>query len=235
MSKQVSHTYARLAGFLYIAVMASFIAPYVITSGIVVPGDYARSADNVAASETLYRVALTIQLLGCAAIMLLSGALSALLAPVNLFLALVAMAWRIGEALLLSFVVALRFATLGNYLQAAGGGGTIDHESLHRVLTSGAGAASYAAFAFLALGSIAYFYLLYKSQFIPRPLSGFGILASAAMLVLACAYLVFPAQVSSIGLAGMAPMFLAEIAIGLWLLINGVNLRYWRTADETQT
>jgi len=234
MNAQALHTYARLSGFLYLAVMASFIAPYVITSGIVVSGDFALSAEKVAASETLYRLALTIQLLGCAAIVLLSGALHALLRTVSPFFALVALAWRLGEALLLSFVVALRFAALGNYLQAADGAGATDHESMHLVLSSGAGAASYAAFAFLALGSIAYFHLLYRSRFIPRVLSGFGILACLAMLALVGAYLVFPAHASSIGLTGMAPMFFAEVAIGLWMLIKGANLRHWRPVAEAQ-
>ena len=88
MSDSPLQGHARLAGLMYLVVMASFIAPYAMVSAIVVPGDFAQTARNVAASETLYRAALVIQALGCAAIIVLSGALYALLRHLNAPLAL---------------------------------------------------------------------------------------------------------------------------------------------------
>jgi hypothetical protein len=209
---------------MYLTVMAAFIAPYAMLQSLAVPGDFAQTAANVAAAEPLYRAALSIQTLGCVGIVLLSGALYAVLYRVDARLALLALIWRAGEAILLAVGAIIRFAALKNYVAAAGEADVAAREALHE-LASAVGASSYVAFIFLALGSIVFFTLFFISRLIPRALSGFAILASLLMLALAFAYLLAPGAVAGVGMTGMAPMFVAEVGVGLWLLIGGVSLK----------
>jgi hypothetical protein len=58
-------------------------------------------------------------------------------------------------------------------------------------------------------------------------LSAFGIVASVLVPMLGFASLIFPERAAALTL-GWAPIFVAEIATGLWLLIAGPNLEHWR-------
>jgi Domain of unknown function (DUF4386) len=222
--------YARLAGFMYLFVMAAFIAPFVVLSSFTAPGDFAQTAQNIAASEHLYRVAASIELIGAAAIILLSGALYALLKSVDSNLALFALFWRALEATLLSAVAVIRFAALENYTDTTNDLGV--RELLRDLMSSGIVAASYIAFVCLAAGSAIFFYLLFKSRYIPRLLAAFGVLASVLMSVFAFAHLLVPEQAAALGALGMAPMGIAEIGTGLWLLIFGANFKHWNNTNR---
>jgi hypothetical protein len=235
MSDGILQAYARLAGFMYLAVMAAFIAPFAMLQSLAVPGDFARTAANVAAAEPIYRAALSIQTFGCVGIVLLSGALYAVLCRVDARLALLALVWRAGEAILLAVGAIIRFAVLKNYIATVGGAGAVEREALHELMSSAVGASSYVAFIFLALGSIVFFYLFFRSRLIPRALSGFAMLASLLMLALAFAYLFAPDAVAGVGMTGMAPMFVAEVGVGLWLLIGGVSRRHARALSAQET
>jgi Domain of unknown function (DUF4386) len=222
-------TYARLAGFLYLLVMAAFIAPVMMISGLAAPGDFAQTAANVLASETQYRAALSILAFGVAAIVLLGGSLYALLRHVSPDLALIALLWRVAEAVFLGVGVIVRFAVLQNYSGAAADAGSA--ESLHRLMSSVIGASSYVGFVCLSAGSTLFFYLLFKSRYLPRAVGGFGVVASALLGLVSFAYLLFPTLVAPLGMTIMAPMFIAEIGAGLWLLIAGADLKHWNSRE----
>jgi Domain of unknown function (DUF4386) len=219
--------YARLSGLLYLLVMAAFVAPVMMISGFAARGDFAQTAENVLASETLYRAALAMLVFGVAAIVLLGGSLYALLRHVSADLALIALLWRVAEAVLLGVGVIIRFAVLQNYAGAGVDAGSA--KSLHQLMSSAIGASSYVSFVCLSTGSLIFFFLLFKSRYLPRALAGFGILASVLLSVASFAYLLFPERVSSLGMMVMTPMFIAEIGAGLWLLIAGANFKYWNS------
>jgi uncharacterized membrane protein len=104
------------------------------------------------------------------------------------------------------------------------------------------------------VSSIIIFYLLFKSRFIPRLLACFGLLSSLLFLTLTLAHMLVP-DVSVVGAAVAAlenaigaandgslrvlasqlenvPMFITEVGTGLWLLVFGANLKYWRARAE---
>lgn len=223
MDEKARQATARLAGLMYLLVMAAFIAPFAMLQSIAAPEGFAETAANAAAREPLYRAALVIQLAGCAGIILLSTALYSLVKAEGAHLALVALLWRCAEAIALTFGTLIRYPTLANYVATVEGAGGADNAALHHLFSSAIGASSYAAFIFLGLGSAIFFYLFFRARLIPRAFSGFAILASVLMIALAFGYLLAPAQVGPIAMMGMAPMFLAEVGIGLWLLIAGVK------------
>lgn len=225
-SERSLQAYARLAGFLYLFVMAAFVAPFVITNSLGADGDFAQTASNIMASEFLYRLAIAITLLGVIGIVLLSGAFYALFQHIDPRLAAIALSLRVVEAVFMGLSAMLRLPALDNY--SATVAGAQDREAFHQLLFSAVNAGSIIAFASLSVGSAIFFYLFFKSRFIPRPLAGFGVLASLLLGALAFALILIPSRLGGMEMLGMLPLGVAEVATGLWLLVAGANLNAHR-------
>lgn len=222
--------YATLAGFMYLFSMAVFVAYFAIVSGFAVKGDFARTAQNIAGSESLYRIGLGLFLAGSLTIFVLGWAFYGLLKPVNPNLALLALTLRAADAAIIGVGAVFLFAALENYL------GMPNDASARAVLgpamSRGFGASFNISFVYLGVGSVLYFYLLFKSRFIPRPIAAFGMLASAFHLAQAFAQLLIPAQMSQLGMLAFAPMGIAEVGTGLWLLLVRVNLKHLKSRTD---
>ncbi|HEV7661798.1 MAG TPA: DUF4386 domain-containing protein [Allosphingosinicella sp.] len=201
--------YARLAGALYLGAMILYVAPLLVFGGLDVPGDFARTARNIASSEASVRVALGSQLLGFVAIALLAWAFYMLLAPVERALALLGLLFRMVEAVLMALGNVLWFVALKNYTEADGGA------FVDRLLTAGINSAFQFAMICSSIGSLLFFFLLFRSRMIPRLLAGFDMGASTLALLFAFALLLVPGHVAALGMAGWRPIFLAETATGL--------------------
>lgn len=228
-TEKALQTTARVAGFLYLFVMAAFVIPFAITGSMAAPGDFAQTARNVVGSEFLYRGALAINLMGVIAVVLLSGAFYALLRGVSPGLAGTALALRVVEAAFMGIAVMLRFPALDNYAAAVEDVG--NREALHQLMFSAVNAATIIGFACVSIGSALFFYLFFKSRYIPRALAGFGVLASLLLGVLAFALILIPDQLAGFEMAAMLPLGVAEVGTGFWLLIAGVNLKHAEAAD----
>ena len=76
----------------------------------------------------------------------------------------------------------------------------------------------------VGLGGTIFFYLFYKSFYIPKILSIWGVLTYLSMIILSFIGLLFPEYPDTIEIAlyGLGTLF--ELTIGFWLLIKGVNL-----------
>ena len=72
---------------------------------------------------------------------------------------------------------------------------------------------------FFNLGGMLWYYLFYKSKFIPRGLSGFGLVA--AFLASIGASLTILGR--DPGPIMFAPTALFELSIGLWLVVKGIK------------
>ena len=75
---------------------------------------------------------------------------------------------------------------------------------------------------FIGAGSVIFLHLFYKSGYIPRWLSVFGITAFSFVLLESLILQLYPMQ-SWIFPGALAIIF--EIVIGLWLMLKGVNLK----------
>ncbi len=232
MDEKKQQAYARLAGFMYVFSMAVFIAHYIVLSGFSVPGDFAQTAQNIAASEFQYRFGLVVLLIGAMTIVGLAWSFFALLKPVDPQLATFGMLWRGVEAILLSVGVVIRFAILENYLGLASEADIAGRAMINQVMFSGYNTLFNISFVFLSVGSAIFFYLLYKSRFIPRLLSGFGLLSLVLFAMLGFAHLLVPDQAPALVIPSMAPMFITEVGIGLWLLIKGADFSYWNGREN---
>jgi len=218
--------YARLAGFLFLWLIITGLAGELTISHIVGSGTFAETAKRVAASEHLYRVALSSELIETLSAALLAFALYVTLKPVDKLLAQIAMYWRLGESFIGGAGMIFAFVKLGIYTspQSQGALGTDQSQALVD-LTRHAGFAAYNISAiFFSIGSILFCYLFFKSRYIPRILSAFGVFASVVVTVMCFASLIFPERAAMLQY-GWAPMAIAEVTTGFWLLFKGVNLR----------
>lgn len=216
--------YARLAGFMFLWLIITGLAGELTISHIVGSGTFAETAKRVVASEHLYRVALSSELIETLSAVLLAFALYVTLKPVDKLLAQIAMYWRLGESFIGGVGMIFGFVKLGLYSspQSIGGVGAGQSQALVD-LTRHAGFAAYNISAiFFSIGSILFCYLFFKSRYIPRILSAFGIFASVAVTVMCFASLIFPEHAATLQY-GWAPMAIAEVTTGIWLMLFAIK------------
>ena len=80
---------------------------------------------------------------------------------------------------------------------------------------------------FLGLDMILFFYLFLKSKYIPGTLAGFGILSFALILIHALGNILAPnyATMPIIAIVCYTPSGIAEIVVGVWLLLKGIKIQ----------
>jgi hypothetical protein len=213
---------------MYLFVDLAYTLGLLIANRLEAPGNFAETARGIVASETLYRIALSSQLIGSICTVFLAFGLYATIRPIGKNLALLALLFRIIEATIFALNVLFSFVVLNafiasDYLKALGG----NQPSVLLNLRSAFYSDSFTiAGIFFSFGSILFFYLFLKSTYIPKVLSAFGLFSSAVVTIISFMELIVPryAAILKVGW-GWAPLALAEILAGLWLLFKGVNLQ----------
>lgn len=221
------HKAAKLAGYMYLFGMAaSILVEFYLRGSLVVRGNAEATAQNIIANDTQFRIAIALDLLTYISVLLLAWAFYIVLKPVNKNLALLAVLIRVVEVSLFCVILTSNF----NVLQLLGSDAnlnTFETDQLHtlsRVALRTKGDSYTVGFILLGLASAIFSYLLYKSNYIPRLLAGFGIFASTLFFIGNFAVLIFP-EISKIAMPSWyASMFVFEIGLGLWLVIKGVRL-----------
>lgn len=216
--------HARLSGFLFLWLIICSLTGDITISHLVGSGTLAETAKRVTVSQHLYRAALCSELIETLSALLLAFTLYATLRPVDKLLAQIAMYWRVGESFIGSVGVLFGFIRLGIYnsAQSIGPSGNGQSQALLDV-TGTAGFADYNISAiFFSIGSILFFYLFFKSRYIPRILSVFGVFASVVVTIMCFGTLMFPERGGTL-LYGWAPIALAEVSTGIWLMLFAVK------------
>ncbi len=216
---------ARLAGLMYLVTVATWGLAFYARSGLVDHADPAATVANVVAHERLFRLSMVGDLVTGAGVAVLIVALWVLLSPVNKNIAFLAVIWRLVDPLLgvvtLSSLSMLFLSSGAEYLNALEAS-QLQAFAMLTVWLDGAGFIVSAIF--LGLGSAAFSYLLFESRYVPRALAGFGVLASLLATVCGLMTILFPAF-ATVAAAGLLPILVYEIALGLWLLVKGVRIR----------
>jgi hypothetical protein len=146
---------------------------------------------------------------------------------VNKNLALLAMVFRISEALLGITTVLISFFILGllnNQFNAA----SIENAQVNVLVAALLDLRTiglYIVLLLVGLGGTIFFYLFYISLYIPRILSIWGMFTYLSMLIFSLISILFPESPDQleIVLYGLGTLF--ELTIGFWLLIKGVNIQ----------
>jgi Domain of unknown function (DUF4386) len=219
------HTAARVIGILYPIQMATGIFGEVFARGpLIVSGDSTKTAENIIASEQLFRLSVAGDLITYILVMVLTWAFYVLLRPVNRHLALLGAFFRLSELAVLCMatvnsLVVLRLLSGAAYLK------TFDVSQLHSLVMlayNTQGLTMSVGFILLGLGSSLFAYLLLRSRYVPKAFAVLGVFSSLLLALGSLAIIVFPG-LSVIGMSYMMPMGLYEVGLGFWLLIKGIT------------
>jgi Domain of unknown function (DUF4386) len=231
-------TWARVAGVLYlINIVAGLLGEMFVRNAMIVSGDAAATAANIAHAPQLWRLGIAGDLIMQATDVPLMLILYLLLKPVNRNLALLAMLFTLVQtaslvANKLNLMMPLFVSGDAAYLQA------FTPDQLHALgyLAIRAHAHGFAiGLIFFGFECLITGYLIFASGFLPR-IIGIAIqFAGVCYLVNSFALLVAPALDNMLFPAILLPCFVAELSLCLWLLVKGVHVPKWtqraRAAD----
>lgn len=196
-----------------------FIAIVAVSFNIIFPlNDVPTAADvarRVLADERLFRIGIAGYVVSCVALVVQVAAFYVILEPVDRMLALLATLGRLVNAFtwvvtILNLFMALGFSKDGE-------------PALARLYLSGWNV-YYVGLVFWSLGAGVGAYLLYKSNYIPRPLAAFGVVASVWCAACTFVYYIFPGFADAVNLWWFdTPMVLFELVLSGWLLVKGLR------------
>jgi hypothetical protein len=218
--------YARLAGFMYLFVDLAYAAGVMIANRFEVPGNFTETSHAIMRSELLYRIGLTSIFIGALSTVFLAMGLYVAVKPINKNLALLALLFRLVEATMFGLLSLFSFVVLKVFIGSdyTNAFGSSQPAVLVTLCTAVYSDGFIVAGLFFLTGSILFFYLFLKSTYLPKALSAFGLFGSLLVTITNFADLLLP-QYHKILHLGILPLGVAEITVGLWLLIKGVDLR----------
>jgi len=217
---------ARIAGalILIMAVIAPFGMLY-IPSTLIVPGDATATANQIIASESLFRLGIASDAVVFLIEIVLSVLLYVLLKPVSKTLALVVGFSRLAMTViqginLLNNIFALLLLSGAGYLTV------FEPSQLHALVLLFLNAHQSVVHIWgLAFGLHLFVlgYLVYKSGYIPRIVGVLLVIASICYLVQSFGIILLPNNEGIFAMVGF--LSIVEVALPLWLVIKGVNVK----------
>jgi hypothetical protein len=217
--------YARIAGAAYIVTMilGIFSVNY-IESNLIVAGNDAATVTNISANLPLFRIGIASEILMYVLVVLLAFSLYTVLKSVDKNLALLALLWRMGEAILggattvLSGLIPIMLVERGSVF------GPEQFQTLVKLFLDIRSAGLDIVLIFIGLGGTIFLYLFFKSKFVPKILAVWGMLTYLLMLLLSFTSILTPISETT-KMAFYAPGGVFELIFGLWLLIKSVNVQ----------
>lgn len=222
---------ARTTGVLYLVL--ALVAPFAqifVRSSLIVRDDAAATANNILASEQMYRLAIAADFVTVLCDVAIAYLLYRLLAPAGKGVAMLAAFFRLAMSAVMAVNIAFHTAPL-LLLKDAPYWSAFTTEQLQalsmlslRLHTVGYSVALMFFFAHCVLAG----FLIARSTFLPQVFGLLLIVAGFSYAVDGMASLVFPNPSFSLFPYTMIAPALAEIGLTLWLLIFGVNADGWR-------
>ena len=219
---------ARIAGFLYLIYIVTSMFANISRTKLVVFGDAIATANNILASEWLFRIGFVSDVLAGVFFLLAAWALYVLLRPINKNIALLFLLLNLGGVAvqclnMLIYFLPVLLLSGADYLKV------FQIEQLQTLAISflylydnGFMIAQffYAAWLF-PLG-----YLVFKSGYLPKILGIIVMIECFGWLMYPLQFFLFPAY-EVISNLSFAIGFIGEFGLTLWLLIMGVNVEAW--------
>jgi hypothetical protein len=222
--------YARIGGVLYlIIIVIGLFGEAFIREKLIVSGDATATANNIMASQPLWRVGLAGELILLVCAVALTLIFYVLLRPVSRNLALL-LAFFDLISIALEGAIALNLVTalfpLGNadYLKA------FESHQLHALAYLTLKAHGYGfgiSLVFFGCACLVLGYLIFRSGYLPRILGVLMQIAGLSYLINSFALLVAPTFEDLIFPAVLVPAFIGESSLCLWLIVRGVNVPKW--------
>jgi hypothetical protein len=220
---------ARVAGLFYVGLLVfSGFAWFGVRQRLIVPGDAAATAADIAESATLFRVAFVSDLVGMTFYLLLGMALYLLLRHVNAAVAaammvFVALGTAIYSANLLNHLAALMLATEGSYTAGLGGGGS---DGLVLLFADLHQHGYIVAQVYFGLWLLPLGYLAYKSGWFPRVLGVLLMVAAFVHVTEVLTHFLVPGVGEAVIFVIQIPAIVAEFWMIGYLLVKGVRVSH---------
>lgn len=198
-----------------------------ISSKIIVNKEPLTTAKNILAFESMFRLNILNELITSTVAIVLAFSLFQLLKQINKNFALLALLLKSVEAVLLTVTALLDFITVQmlNGQTYARISESEQLQSFFGLFFNGRMALGGIPMIFLGPNMIIFFYLLLRSKYIPRALSGFGIFSYLLIFIFAVLNILAPrfATLEIIQIICFSPSVLTELIMGFWLLSRGLT------------
>ena len=221
---------ARAGGILYLIIIAAgFYGEIMVRSKLVIPGDAVGTANNIAASQLLWRAGIAGDLVMHICDIPLMLVFYLLLKPVNKNLALLALLFNLVQTAVLAtnkLSLAVALFPLGD----AGYLSSFNPQQLSTLTYLSIESHDYGfgiGLIFFGFTCIIMGYLIFKSGYLPKALGVLMQLAGACYLINSFALILAPSFSNKLFPVILIPPFIAELSVCLWLIFKGVNMESW--------
>ena len=226
LDRMSQRSIARIAGLLYLAYIVIFAASQFIQGKPIVWGDAAATANAIVASQEMFRLGVTLELIAALLFLLTAWSLYALFKPVNKDLALLFLLLNLVGVSIECVDTMIHFAALlldtGSAPMAAFKPDQLQTLGLIFLHVSGIG--SMACTLFYGVWLFPLGVLAIQSRMLPKIFGILLILDGTSLLICFLQMWFFPGYEK--WLYPLYPvMFIAECGLGLWLAIKGVKDR----------
>ena len=226
---------ARIAGLLYLATILAGMASMLSRSAMIVRDNATATINHIAAAEPLYRAGVAAEFLGGAIYIGVTVILYGLLKPVSRTISLAAAAFSLAGCAVGAGALAFLLAPtllLDNPTFFAGFS-TSEWQSLAFLAIKMHGQAYTVSMLFFGVYCALLGHLVFRSTFMPKFVGVLLMLAGAGWLTDSFAEILSPKLDRALDSWIMAPGFVGETALCLWLLIVGVDEPKWLSAQAT--
>ena len=215
--------WAATAGvLLLVSAVAGAFGEMIAPGKLLVPGDAAATAAHLRASTLLFRSGFASYLVEAVCDVALTGLLYLLLRPVRRDLALLAACFRLVSTA--TFAIGAFFFAAAPMALGASGLPAGEAEALALLCLRFYGLAGGIFMVFYGVAALLLGYLTYRSAYLPKALGALLMLAGLGFVVRNFLLVLAPGHASDLLLA---PMALGMLALGLWLLVKGVDPAAW--------
>ncbi len=206
------------AAFLLQAI-ASAVAGLILLRPLIVSGNIINTMTNMSNNALQVRAGIVVELITVIALVTLSVLLFIILKKQNMKIALVALGLRIVEVALLAVSRISTFDLLSTSQASVTEGHPVYLQTLGNLAFESQEFAYSLNMVFFTLGGTLFYYLLFKSGYIPRALAIFGLIAAPL------AFIGTLGELFGIGvpLVVFLPNLPFELTIGVWLLVKGIR------------
>jgi Domain of unknown function (DUF4386) len=233
LTKEIKYSpqvYARLGGILYLIIIAAGLSGEFLFRGkFIVAGNPAATANNLIASERLWRLGILVEYLSLICTIVLAMIYFFLLRPVHKNLNLLATFFRL-ISIVVQVVAVINLTTALFPLIGTEANKAFTSEQVYSLTNFAITSHSFAysiSLLFLGCCFLIHGYLIFKSGFLPKLLgiliqiAGLGYLTNSFTLILDpnLTAWTFPIII--------LPVFIAETSLSLWLLVKGVDVNKW--------
>jgi hypothetical protein len=210
--------YARIGGALYLVIIAAgILGPLLTRDQLIVPDNVAATADSIAGSPALWRLGVAVDVVMQLCDVPVMLILFLLLSPVNRNVALLALLFNIVQT---ATLVANQLTLVAAELLSA------DHAALTHVAIQAYSYGEALGLVFFGFTLLSVGYLIRHSGYLPWVLGLLVQIGGACYVVNSFLVLIAPDFASIVFLA---PSFVAELSLALWLLLKGVDDSKWKS------